>query len=179
MCIDELESSMLSRLCWIVALSSLAGCASGSKVYKFPNDLDLTLVCADRNTIDEMCRNKKGPTISDKGEVIPKTGMTKPDQHGLTKVFRVYIPGCASHGDRKLYMPDGPFCQLLSHEFCHLDGVYTDKECAELYPGRRLTSTGSVLSNKKENNNEKWNYCVSLRNCLTSIGCFGSGGVYP
>lgn len=112
---------------------SLAGCATPTfKAAEFPGLLGLTLICADKSSVDRTCRPAEGPAISDRGTVIPETVVVGRGRE--ERVVGVYIPACWKPALRELWMPAGPFCDLLAHEFCHMDGLTPDRECEERYP---------------------------------------------
>jgi hypothetical protein len=104
----------------IFALALTSGCAHWEPVaYRYPH-LDLALVCADEYTIDQVCR--AGGTKSDHGHTIPK-GYAWTDQNGVIHYEDTLVPACFRSQGREIWMKWGPWCDTMSHELAHAEGL--------------------------------------------------------
>lgn len=122
------------RLSVLLAIAAAAGCASKPHVYEYKHKLGLTLVCADPGSVDTSCRNDKGETVSDLGQVVPRRVVTGPDKNGFLNLVVVQIPACWKRSARELWMRWGEFCETLAHEFCHIDEELSPADCARRFP---------------------------------------------
>lgn len=125
----ELEAALRYLLPILLPLGLCACPGPQPEVHEY-GDLGVTLVCADKDSINYHCRAEDGSTTSDEGQPIPRANLVGPDKYGLMRVsFEPPIRACFDRINSTLWIPWGPTCAVLAHEFCHWND----------YVGGRLT----------------------------------------
>lgn len=126
---------MVIRYLLLIALAA-SGCASFQPQAYSYKKLGISLVCAPETTVDTVCRGS-APLFTDKGKPYPRFYPGYTDRNGFWHQQSVMVPACFKSREREIWMKWGDWCNTMSHELCHAEGL-DNAYCEDHYPEGKI-----------------------------------------